>query len=359
MNADEAVLYLADYGQRVLVPLPGADVAAREPLQIDGTLGGRAFRDVAVLDGEAAGGGHRLWLPLLDGTTRLGVMEVTVDRLDEHVQRFHRQLAGLIAEIIVSKDMYGDHFKVLRRRREMTLAAEMQWNILPPLTFTTPDVSISGMLEPCYSIAGDTFDYAYDDGVASMAIIDAMGHGFEATVMASVVVHTYRHGRRVGATLAENHRAMDEVFTAHFGEFAFATAQVAELDARSGRLRWFSAGHPPPLLVRGGRAVGALECTPTLPIGLGGGISEIAEVQLEPGDAVLMHTDGVTEARSLEGDFFGADRLADFVGRAAAAGMAPAETMRRLVHALLDHQCGDLQDDATMLLVEWRSDSTP
>ena len=359
MDAGEAVLYLTDYGQRVLVPLPGADVAAREPLQIDGTLGGRAFRDVAVLDGEAAGGGHRLWLPLLDGTTRVGVMEITLDRLDETQMGFYRQLAGLIAEIIVTKNMYGDHFKVIRRRKKMTLAAEMQWDILPPLTFTTPNMSISGMLEPCYAIAGDTFDYAYDDGVASMALFDAMGHGFEATVMASVVVHAYRHGRRIGATLAENHRAMDEAFAANFGEFAFATAQVAELDARSGRLRWFSAGHPPPLLVRSGRAVGALECMPTLPIGLGGEISEIAEVQLEPGDAVLLHTDGVTEARSLEGDFFGADRLADFVGRAAAAGVAPAETMRRLVHALLEHQSGDLQDDATMLLVEWRGDNIP
>jgi serine phosphatase RsbU (regulator of sigma subunit) len=358
MNADEAVLYLADYEQRLLVPLPGVDVSAREPLQVDATLGGRAFRDVAMFDVEAADGGRRLWLPLLDGTTRLGVMEVTVDRLDHHVQRLYRQLAGLIAEVIVAKDLYGDHYKVMRRREEMTLAAEMQWSMLPPLTFTTPRLSISGMLEPCYAIAGDTFDYAYDDDVARMALIDAMGHGFEATVMASVVVTTYRHSRRIGATLAEHHRAMDEAFAAHFRQDQFATAQIAEVDARTGRLRWLSAGHPAPLLVRDGRAIGALECVPTLPIGMGGDVGEISEVQLEPGDALLLHTDGVTEARSVDGAFFGAERLADFVGRAAAAGLVPAETMRRLIHALLDHQGGDLQDDATMLLVQWHGDSS-
>lgn len=354
LGAGEAVLYLADYAQRVLVPLPGAGVPAREPLGIDGTLAGRAFRDVAQLDSEGSDGGRRLWLPLLDGTTRLGVLEVTVDVLDPAVERRFRQFAGLIAELIVAKDMYGDHYKVMRRRTSMTLAAEMQWSMLPPLTLTTPALSISGMLEPSYAIAGDTFDYAYDGDVARMAIIDAMGHGFEATIMAAVVVHTYRHSRRLGATLAEHRRVMDDAFAAHFRDDQFATAQIAELDAGTGRLCWLSAGHPPPLLVRDGRAVGALECAPTLPIGMGGEVAEISEVQLEPGDAVLLHTDGVIEARSEDGDFFGAERLADFVGRAAAAGMAPPETMRRLTHALLDHQGGQLQDDATMLLVQWR-----
>jgi serine phosphatase RsbU (regulator of sigma subunit) len=355
---DEVVLYLADYGQRVLIPLPGVDVPAREQLQIDATLAGRAFRDVTMFDTEAPEGRRRLWLPILDGTARLGVMEVTVDRLDEQVRLGYRRLAGLIAEVLVSKDLYGDHYKVMRRRKEMTLAAEMQWSMLPPLTFTTPRLSISGMLEPCYAIAGDTFDYAYDDDVARMALIDAMGHGFDATVMAAVVIHAYRHGRRVGATLSEHHRAMDEAFTAHFRDDQFATAQIAELDARTGRMRWLTAGHPPPLLVRDGRAVGALKCAPTMPIGMGGEIGEIAEVQLEPDDAVLLHTDGVTEARSEEGEFFGADRLADFVSRAAAAGLAPAETMRRLTHALLEHQGNDLQDDATMLLVQWHPNSS-
>jgi serine phosphatase RsbU (regulator of sigma subunit) len=214
-------------------------------------------------------------------------------------------------------------------------------------------VSISGILEPCYAIAGDSYDYAYDDDIARMVLIDAMGHGFEATIMAAVVVHAYRHSRRIGATLAENRRAMDKAFATHFGDDEFTTALIAELEARTGRLRWLSAGQPAPLLMRDGRSVAALESDPTLPIGMGGDVGEVSEVQLEPGDAVLLYTDGVTEARSEDGDFFGVDRLVDFFGRAAAAQSAPAETMRRLIHAVLDHQNGDLQDDATMLLVQW------
>jgi serine phosphatase RsbU (regulator of sigma subunit) len=90
---------------------------------------------------------------------------------------------------------------------------------------------------------------------------------------------------------------------------------------------------------------------------MGGEVNEISQVQLEPGDTMLLHTDGVTEARSVTGEFFGDDRLADFVERAAAADLLPAETVRRLTHALLDHQDGDLQDDATMLLVQWHGNS--
>jgi serine phosphatase RsbU (regulator of sigma subunit) len=356
IGASDVVLYLADYGQRELVPLPGHGVPARAPLQIDATLAGRAFRDMVMFDTDTSDGRHRLWLPLLDGTARLGVMEITIDRLDEDMRRRCRQLAALVAEIIVAKNKYADHFNLVRRRGVMTLAAEMQWSILPPPVFTSTKMSLSGVLEPCYQIAGDTFDYAYDGDVARMALVDAMGHGFDATIMSAVVVHSYRHSRRAGGSLAELYRAMDRTFASRFRDDQFATALIAELDARSGQLRWLSAGHPAPLLVRGGRAIGALECTPTLPIGMGGDVGEISQAQLEPGDAVLLHTDGVTEARSEDGEFFGTERLADFVSRAVAAGLAPAETMRRLIHAVLDHQGGDLQDDATLLLVQWHGD---
>lgn len=350
----EPVLYLADYEQRMLMPLPGHHVPVREPLLIEGTLGGRAFRSESVLEADVPDGGCRVWLPLLDGTARLGVMEIAVGELNEHVEQACRQLAGLVAELIVAKNMYGDHYKMIRRRATMTLAAEMQWNLLPPLTFTSRNLTISGMLEPSYSIAGDTFDYAYDDETIRLAIIDAMGHGFEATMMAAVAVNAYRHGRREGLSIADTFASVDAALAEHFHEDQFATGQVAELDARTGVLRWISAGHPPPILIRDGRAVGALTCAPTLPLGLGGDIAEVADEQLEPGDAVLLYTDGVTEARSHEGEFFGSYRLADFVGRATAAGLAPHETLRRLTHALLDHQEGTLQDDATMLLVQWR-----
>jgi serine phosphatase RsbU (regulator of sigma subunit) len=79
--------------------------------------------------------------------------------------------------------------------------------------------------------------------------------------------------------------------------------------------------------------------------------------QLEPGDAVLFYTDGVTEARSPEGGFFGEQRLVDLIVRNLAAGLPAPETMRRVVRALLAHQDGHLDDDATLALVQWRAEN--
>jgi serine phosphatase RsbU (regulator of sigma subunit) len=99
--------------------------------------------------------------------------------------------------------------------------------------------------------------------------------------------------------------------------------------------------------------VATLACQPRPPLGIGHHEPEIAVEHLQPGDALLLFTDGLVEARSASRESFGFDRLADFLGRAVATGLSPAETMRRLVHDVVDHHGGRLQDDATALLVEW------
>ena len=97
-------------------------------------------------------------------------------------------------------------------------------------------------------------------------------------------------------------------------------------------------------------------CGPSRPLGLQQGPTVECETQLEPGDRVLLYTDGVVEARSPDGEFFGEERLADFVVRAEAAGDPPPETLRRLMRSVMDHQADRLQDDASIVLVEWRTD---
>jgi serine phosphatase RsbU (regulator of sigma subunit) len=69
---------------------------------------------------------------------------------------------------------------------------------------------------------------------------------------------------------------------------------------------------------------------------------------------LLLYTDGITEARDARGRFFGTDRLIDFAERSGADGLPAPETLRRLAHAVLEHQRGLLQDDATLLMVDWR-----
>lgn len=93
---------------------------------------------------------------------------------------------------------------------------------------------------------------------------------------------------------------------------------------------------------------------PALPIGLGGGTTPVNEVVLERGDALLFYTDGVTEGGARGGERFGLDRLVDLLGRTLLAGLQPAELLRRLVTAVLEHTAYELHDDTTLLLVQRR-----
>ena len=115
-----------------------------------------------------------------------------------------------------------------------------------------------------------------------------------------------------------------------------------------------SAGHPSGLVLRRGQVATVLPTPTALPVTLGDQRPPVVvEETLEPGDDVLFYTDGITEARSAEGEPFGVDRLVDFAVRDLADDLPLPETARRLVHAILAYQDGKLSDDATVLLVRW------
>ncbi len=236
----------------------------------------------------------------------------------------------------------------------MELAAELRWEFLPPLSFTGPRVAIAGILQPAYEVAGDAFDYALNGDVAHVAIVDAMGHGMEASRMANLALGAYRHSRRQGLDMVTTYSAIDRVLAEQFGAERFVTGLLASLHCGTGELSWLIAGHPHPLVLRGAKMVGELSTDPALPFGLGGAVAVPAVTSLEPGDRVLFFTDGVVEARSETGEVFGKERLADLLVRASADANSAAETMRRLVHAVLAYQGSSLKDDATLVLLEWR-----
>ena len=363
LGLEDVVLYLVDYEQTALVPVPrrGSPVD-RSVLRIDGTLGGRAFAETTTYEVDAGRERRRrLWIPLIDGTDRLGVLELTTPPgpVTEQLLTYCERYAHLAAQLVVGKSVYGDVFERLRRRRPMTVAAELQWTLLPPLVFATRGLVVAGALEPCYTVGGDSFDYAIDGSTAHLAVFDAMGHGLTAAGTAALAVSAYRNARRQLLDLPGTYAAVDETLRGEFGGERFATAMLAQLDLQDGRLRWVNAGHPPSLLLRQGKLVKTLELRPSTPLGVPFGDMPVAvgEERLEPGDRVLLYTDGVTEARTPTGEFFTADRLAEFLEREEADGRPTPETLRRLRHAILTHQNGQLQDDATALLVEWRRDT--
>jgi serine/threonine protein phosphatase PrpC len=359
IGARDAVVYLIDYEQGALVPVPGAAGGHGEPLSVAGTIAGRAFSSISILRSKGdVPGMERLFLPLLDGTDRLGVigMSFLEDALSERIAAACERYAHLVAMLIVTKGAYGDAFEVIRRQQRMTIASELVWALVPPLVFATDGLALAGMLEPCYDNGGDTLDYAVDDRVLHVAVFDAMGHGLAAAGVAAFALSAYRASRRSGSDLLETYAAMHEAVGAQFPDRRFVTALIAQLELDSGRLHWISAGHPPPLVIRGGRRAHTLQTTPVPPLGVDSpsGPPTVATDSLEPGDLLLLYTDGLSEARDPDGALFTIERLSEFIEREAAAGQTAPETLRRLRHAIIGRAATELRDDATALLLEWQ-----
>lgn len=126
LGGSSAAVWLVDHQQRALVHLAPAGAEDRVP--VDGSMAGRAFTTGEVVQVDDGGGAH-LWVPLLTGVERIGVLEVVtagelaVDRL--------RDFAAVVAAAIVASDRYTDLFTRTRRQEPMTLAAELQWASLP------------------------------------------------------------------------------------------------------------------------------------------------------------------------------------------------------------------------------------
>lgn len=362
----DTVIYVVDLQQTVLRLLTGKGPdAGRDPgreaaeLKVEGTIAGRAFQTVRPVTGQAFDDGTcQYWLPILDGSERIGVLRVTIPPDDDRARDDAEYLAGLVALMIVSKGPYSDSLSRLVRTRDMTVSAEMQWRLLPPPTFANDQVVIGAALEPAYKLGGDTFDYALAGDTVHLAIFDAMGHDTTAGLTSNLAVAACRNSRLQGASIVETGQAIEEVLAEWDGSGRFVTAVLAELDLRSGFLSWTSHGHPPPVVIRGARWVTTLECRPGTPLGTGlGVVPELCSEQLEPGDRVILYSDGIVEARDPDKLEFGLERFVDFIIKREADGLPVPETLRRLIHGILEHHAGRLDDDATVLLVEWHGPS--
>ena len=346
------VIYLVDLDQvqlRVLGSPPGSDV-----LMVDGSPAGMAFRDVEPVV-EQRDGGRRLWLPIVDSAERVGVLGVeddgTVPITDWLV------LTSLVGELVVSKEGYGDVISATRRRAPVSLAAELRWSLLPPLTFSSPGLLISGILQPSHRVAGDAFDYSVGPDGAVVGIFDAMGHDLPAALLADLAIGGFRRARHQHRDPADMLSDIDAVIDAQSHGSQFVTGQVLTLDTDTGEATIWTAGHPPPVLLPQQGEAAAIGVRPGLPLGLGPSTYERSTVALAPGDAMLLLSDGVFEARSPAGDFFGWERMVTHIHSALRSGVRAPEVLRLLIREVIDFQGEDVRDDATLVMVRWEPDA--
>lgn len=349
---------LADLAQRTLNSVRGQG----EPAEVERTLAGLAYQRGEITSGTDERDRQLLWVPMLDGTERVGVLQLTLgeDLVDDAALRTRLwSLAGLMGHVLMAKLAHSDRLRRLRANSLLAPSAELLWQLLPPRTAATPHVVITALLEPHDTVAGDAYDYTLDSDTVELAVFDGVGHDMQSGLTTALAITALRNARRAGITdLADMAARADELITTDAGPRSFVTAVLARLDTTTGELAYLLAGHPPPLLVRASRVVKELDHPPRLPLGVpAGGRSGVGREQLEPGDRLLLYSDGITEARDTDGEFFGEQRLVDFTERASLAQLSAPETLRRLAAAVLEHQDGRLQDDATLLMIDWSANA--
>jgi len=349
----EAVnLLLVDYGQELLRPFGAYQGPPLGRERVDQGEAGVAYQTQAARVGRVQLG-WRACVPVSLGAERFGVLDVRLaaEPGPALVAELGR-VAVALAFALAAAGRATDEVELARRGRPLSLPAEMQWELLPRLALEAPEYAIAGTVEPAYEVGGDTFDYAAQPEALTVSVSDAMGHGLQAALLAGLAVAALRNARRHPAGLLEQADHANRALHQQFGGERFVTGQVLRLDVPGGTGAVVNAGHPLPRRVRGGQ-VEVVGLDADLPLGVDPDtVYQVQRLTLEPGDRLVLLSDGVLEAAPEGGSAYGAGRL-DALLRDSRE-LAPYEVARLVVRGVIAHRAGDLADDVTVVCLDWR-----
>jgi len=341
---------------RAVVRFAGSDANAARVQQQDGDVPVVALRGTVydeVLRRQRIvrldeGGGERVLVPVTETGDALGVIDLHLPReADAQVFADIAAVAEALARIVIASRRHSDLMDWAQDTSPFSLAAEIQRRLLPgSYTCETDRFTVAGWLEPANAVGGDTFDYSLNRDTLHLSVTDAVGNDVNAALLASVLLGSLRNSRRRGADLATQARTANDALAAHAHVGQFVTGQLARVDLHTGAMTVVNAGHPFPYRVRDGR-VEEIELAVDMPFGLYPGRDlSLRCLQLEPGDRIVLVTDGMLE-RNAEG--------LDLPGMLTReAGTHPRELVYELAEAVLHATDGKLDDDATVLCLDWR-----
>lgn len=244
-----------------------------------------------------------------------------------------------------------------RLERELQLASEIQQRFQPAAPPQVPGYELQGISFPCYEIGGDYYDFINrEDGRLVIALGDVSGKGTAAALLMSSL-HAAIHAQTGShETLVETISAVNNYLADNIPPNRFVTLFFAELDPESGAVSFLNAGHNPPLIVHAAGTVEQL-ASGGLPLGIRANADyREGRTHLQPGDVLVIYSDGVTEAASPNGEEFGATRLYEVVARnvdASAAGIRD-----RIESALTKFSQGtQAADDITLVIVKRQAEA--
>ncbi|MFJ4923780.1 PP2C family protein-serine/threonine phosphatase [Streptomyces sp. NPDC088725] len=346
-------LYLADYGLTVLQPVDFV-THPEGALSLNNSAQGRAFgsqeaRERQVRHGEAVD--HHL--PVTVRGERLGILTVQLpaDRSTADTVEELTRIAELLGHEILVADRDTDLYQRARRVNRLTLAAEMQWELLPARACTAREYAIGAQLEPAYAIHGDNFDWASDADELTLAVTNGMGEGIEASLLTNLAVNALRNARRAGIGIADQAALADQALYERHRGAAYVSTLLLRFELDTGRVEAVDAGSPQ-LWRQRGKTVERVEFDAQLPLGMFEESDYVAQTfQVEPGDRLFFLSDGVYAAVSPRGEVYAERALARAVS---ATSLLPAAMVPRAVlRELAAHRETESTDDALVLCLDW------
>ena len=337
--AVDVELYLVDYRLAALLPLFGGSPVTRA-----GDPAWRSFDHQSEVDD-----GKAVYLPVTARGERLGVLRCTPG--EPPMLGELAEIATLLGHELQAAEAGTDRYRAAARTRRLTLAAEMQWELLPGRSRIRPSFSLAGQLEPSYAVRGDSFDWAEHDGLLFVSVLNGMGDGVTAALLTALATHALRNARRADLSLAGQAALADQaVFAEHRGALHVA-ALLLRLDLATGELLAVDAGSPRMLLLRDG-AAREQRLDAQFPLGMFEGTDYVEQrFELRTADRLVVVSDGVADAVTAAGRY-GDTALNRFVRRT--RSMAPLQAVRSLLgdlRSFLDD--GELEDDAVVVCLDW------
>ncbi|WP_189114070.1 PP2C family protein-serine/threonine phosphatase [Pilimelia terevasa] len=345
-------LLLADY--QLVTLLPVLDPAGPAAPLTGGPAAGCFTQQEPVADGTD------LYVPVSIRGDRHGVLRATLPdagALARHSATL-AEVATVLAHMLPAADRATDRYDRVRRTRRLTLAAEMQWALLPGRSCRTATLDFAGQLEPAYAVRGDGFDWSDDHDRFTVTVTNGMGTGMEAATLTTVAITALRNARRAGLSLVDQASLADQALYSQFrGELHLSTL-LLQLDPHTGQVTFIDAGSPVVLLLRAGD-LDVVELAPQPPLGAQDGTEYTAQhVWLTPGDRLIVVSDGVTELRGGDGNRYAERALQRALRRTRA--MAPLDAVRTVVGDLLTHHgTSPLDDDAVVTCLDWYGPRPP
>lgn len=364
LGATSVSLLIADLSGRALVRLAHvssqvddgsvvlrSDEERGTVLPFDGGPAEQALRtqQVQVL-GPDAEASWTMLAPITERGEALGLLELSLpDEPSRAVVDEVRRTAHVLGYVVIASRRHTDLYEWGQRSTPFSLSAEIQRRLLPAaFTCEAGSFTLAAWLEPAETIGGDTFDYSLGRDELHLSVTDAVGHGVDSSLTATLCVGSLRNTRRHGATLLEQAATTNDALVANGcgpdGEH-FATAMLGRLDLTTGELELINAGHTAPYLARAGQ-VTPLELPADLPLGLfAGSTYRSTTVSLAKDDRLIVVTDGMLERAAASVD------LQTHILQT--RELHPREATRALADLVIEASGGVLADDAALLVLDW------